>query len=109
MVAKLPNSGKTKKQRDREKEENFAKYKCPKDCPFLGGTKWEPMCEYALRADDIGLLRNTRTTVNLDGSLDFHIPPDCDIYDEYKDRVADWRKLKNNKIFAINRELKRHK
>ena len=57
---------------------------CPKDCPFLGRLGSLPYCrfsEYALVMEDD---RETRMTVDKNGNIDWHLPPNCDMYEKYK-------------------------
>ena len=70
-------------------EDFIAGRDCPKDCPFLdriaGGVSIR-ICTFSLYADLIEPGRHTRTEINQDGSVDYKLPPECDVYEKYKDR-----------------------
>lgn len=74
---------------------NFAAHKCPKDCPFRdkmgSGLIY---CSFAIYADKLEPGRHTRTEITVDGEPDYHFPPDCDIYDKYKDQTDRIREMK---------------
>jgi len=68
----------------REKREWFA-LRCPKDCPFIGQICGKmPFCNYAAYAEYINPTRPTRMTIGENGKEDFHIPPNCDLYEKFK-------------------------
>lgn len=61
--------------------------KCPRDCPFrmrLASGFTPYFCAFALYADMLDAGRHTRTEIREDGTVDYHIPPDCDVYEKYK-------------------------
>ena len=66
--------------------EDWVKHKCPRDCPFnkrLGDLRTR-YCNFAVYADVLEPGRKSRTEIDADGNVDYHIWPDCDIYKKYK-------------------------
>ena len=71
---------------DKERRENWVRYKCPRDCPFndrLGDMRTR-FCSFSVYADTLEPGRHTRTEVSADGTVNYHIWPDCDVYYKYK-------------------------
>lgn len=69
--------------------EGFANTKCPRDCPFLerlGGGQTILCCMFATYTPFLEPDRITRTEIKEDGTVDYHMPPHCDIYKKYKGR-----------------------
>lgn len=76
---------------------NFAAHDCPRDCPFLdriASGQTMRFCSFALYADLIEAGRHTRTEILPDGTVDYHIPPNCDVYERYKGEIELVRKVK---------------
>lgn len=74
----------------------FATYKCPHDCPFRdkfdGKIKF---CSFSVYAEVLEPGRLTRTEVRKDRSPDYHLPPDCDVYERYKDKGTEIKRMKH--------------
>ena len=69
-----------------ERTEDWVKYKCPRDCPFnkrLGDLRTR-YCNFAAYADVLEPGRKSRTEVDPNGNVNYHIWPDCDVYYKYK-------------------------
>lgn len=79
-----------------DKKQNFAKYICPQDCPFRDrfddAVSW--YCSYGIYGEFLDTSRTTRTEVFADGSVDYHVPPNCDIYERYVDKTSELSALK---------------
>ena len=77
------------------KDEYFVTYQCPKDCPFRDKLERSyKFCSFSIYADAIEPGRRTRTEIHDDGSIDYHEPPDCDIYEKYKGKEDEIKKVK---------------
>ena len=79
------------------KGEGFAKH-CPKDCPFrdnIASGQTMVFCSFALFADLLEPGRHTRTEIK-DGKIDYHVPPNCDVYEKYKGKKKEIRKMKRS-------------
>lgn len=75
----------------------FLAENCPADCPFRSTmTKnyklW--FCSYALYASYFDPNRGTRTTIDENGRVDYHTPPNCDIYPRFKHSHSELEKLR---------------
>ena len=75
MVARLPGEPKP--------TDGFVK-DCPKDCPFLATYANMRACQFSLFANKLEPGRYTRMTIEPDGSYNWHIPPNCDVYKKYR-------------------------
>lgn len=70
-------------------DEFIAARDCPKDCPFrdrIASGQTMIFCSFGLYVDLIEAGRHTRTEVLPDGTVNYHIPPNCDAYEKYKDK-----------------------
>ena len=75
--------------------EDFVEKRCPHDCPFRDKLDFGiHFCSYAIYSTCIDPNRRTRTEVFEDGSVDYHVPPHCDIYELYKEHVPEIEKIK---------------
>lgn len=88
-----------------KKRDEFLAKICPADCPFLdrlatGSTV--RFCSFAIYADIIEPGRHTRTEINDDGTVNYHIPPNCDVYDKY---VNDFEAVKKAKKTYESRDV----
>lgn len=76
-------------------KQDFATTICPHDCPFRDkldrGLKY---CSFAIYANQLEPGRIARTEV-IDGEPNYHIPPDCDVYERYKDRREEIQQMKD--------------
>lgn len=94
MVARLPGF-------TRKTDAGFAKH-CPQDCPFRAKiSEGINVCQFSLYADRLEPGRLTRLEVTRDehGNIkdyDWHVPPNCDVYEKYKGK--DIGKLKQSQI-----------
>lgn len=71
-----------------EPKEFIAARDCPRDCPFLdriASGQSMRFCSFAVYADLIEPGRHTRTEVNKDGTINYNIPPHCNVYDKYRE------------------------
>lgn len=93
------------------KQNEFLAKICPDDCPFLdrlGTGSTVRFCSFALYADIIEPGRHTRTEIKQDGTVDYHIPPNCDVYERYINDLEAVRKAK--KIYeSRDVQLRLHK
>ena len=66
--------------------EGWVSRKCPCDCPFRDKMPdhSDYYCSFALYADVLEPGRFTRTEITPDGAVNYHLWPDCDIYQRYK-------------------------
>lgn len=78
-------------------DEFIAERDCPRDCPFLNriaGGAGARVCTFALYADILEPNRHTRTEIHEDGTIDYNIPPNCNVYEKYKDKKSEIAKMK---------------
>jgi hypothetical protein len=71
---------------EKVRREEWVRYCCPKDCPFndkLGDLNMR-YCSFSSYADILEPGRHTRTEVDADGHVNYHVWPDCDVYGKYK-------------------------
>lgn len=74
---------------------DFVMNRCPEDCPFRDKMSFGiTFCSFAIYANLLEPERLTRTEIRKDGTVDYHIPPDCDVYKKYKDRAEEIKALK---------------
>ena len=72
--------------RKKSRRENWVRDLCPRDCPFNAsvGDHVDRYCSFAAYADVLEPGRYTRTEIDPDGNVNYHIWPDCDVYPKYK-------------------------
>jgi len=74
---------------------DFVMNECPKDCPFRDRISYGIMfCSFSIYADQLEPKRFTRTEIMPDGTVNYHLPPDCDVYERYKNRASEITALK---------------
>lgn len=75
----------------------FATLHCPHDCPFRDKLDTGIMfCSYSIYSVRLDQNRRTRTEISPEGTVNYHIPPDCDIYEKYKDKSDEIQKVKKD-------------
>ena len=74
---------------------DFVMNECPKDCPFRDKMSYGiAFCSFAIYANQLEPGRMTRTEISEDGKINYHLPPDCDVYERYKDKAQEVYKVK---------------